>query len=472
MILTPPASARLASAAARRFCLGALLLLAGLAGAGALAQTSFFVVLTNGASSNRVNWLVLSEGYTASQTALFRADATNAVNSLLNREPFASYRRHFNAFGVFVPSAQSGADHPSQGTYADTWFNSTYDSYGSTGFLTIPPNSYDSDSSHGQGRVDALVQQYLPGAHLVLLLVNDLLAGGSGGRTLVVSRSTAAQSIIAHESGHTLARLGDEYDDPYPGYPDVEEPNTTRETRPGFIKWRAWIDPETPLPTPANLGYSDVTGLFEGAHYHAAGWYRPALNCMMRTAGQPFCPVCSETLVKCFHERARPIDSVAPAASVLSRTNAAPVVFSLQLLRPVTPALLVRWFTNDVQAPGASASFTFTPPAPGAYAVRAEVSDPTALVRSDPDALLRQTAAWRLAWPGLSLSAPGFLPGGRFSFTVAGLAPCGWQVEGSTNLATWLVLGAGSLTNGQAVFAEPAAGRPWRFYRAASLPAP
>ena len=40
------------------------------------------------------------------------------------------------------------------------------------------------------------------------------------------------------------------------GYPATEEPNTTRETNRNAIKWKAWISPGTPLPTPETGDYA------------------------------------------------------------------------------------------------------------------------------------------------------------------------------------------------------------------------
>lgn len=440
--------------------------LAGLWVLGAQAQSSFFVILTNGSATNRINLCVLAEGYTASQAQDFRSDATNTVNALLNREPYQSYRRHFNAFGLFVPSVEAGSDHPSQSQYRNTYFNSTYDSYGTAEFVTIPPNDSNPNSADGQDKVAALLNQYLPDCQLALVLVNDLLAGGSGGRTLVVSKPSAARDIIAHESGHTLAGLGDEYDNPYPGYPEVEEPNTTRATRRDQVKWRAWIEETTPLPTPATLDYAAVVGVFEGAHYHSNGWYRPKLNCMMRTVGQPFCEVCSEALIKSFYQRVRPVETFAPGATNLLLTTLARTAFSLQVVRPTNPTLSIRWLTNNVLAPGTGTNFAFTPPIGGVYEIRAEVQDTTAGVRYDPEGLLRQTVVWKLVVPVIALNGPRWTFQRRFCFDLLGGAPSGYEMEASADLIHWTNLGAGWLINGHGTFVDAQGGLPHRFYRA------
>src|SRR5206468_10357425 len=112
------------------------------------------------------------------------------------------------------------------------------------------------------------------------------------------------------ESGHTFADLTDAYGDPFPGYTPIEKPNATAQTHRSLVKWAAWILPTTPLPTPQDPANSQLVGLFEGAEYQSNGWYRPKLDCKMRTLGTPFCEVCSEALVKSMYTAIRPIDSV------------------------------------------------------------------------------------------------------------------------------------------------------------------
>jgi hypothetical protein len=179
-------------------------------------------ILTNGPVSNRLNIVVLSEGYTSNQLAQFAVDATNAVNALLSHPPYQEYRSYFNAFAIKVASNESGSDHPADPLYHDTYFNSSYDPV-SDRLITIPPNFADSNYSHGQGKVDALLQTNMPNCHLPILLVNDITDGGSDGfnKTAITSIGYELPEILTHETGHVLANLGDEYTTPYPGSPDT-----------------------------------------------------------------------------------------------------------------------------------------------------------------------------------------------------------------------------------------------------------
>ncbi len=442
-----------------------------------LAQPSLQAIRTNGSTSNRLNIVVLSEGYTSTQISQFLVDATNTVDTLLSHPPYAGYSNYVNAFAIKVASDQSGSDHPAHGLTNSTYFNSTYDPYWDY-FLTIPLDGT------GQGKVDALLRDLMPQCHLSILLVNDPTLGGSDGSDLTAIASVGAvaseaamgqPAILTHETGHVLANLGDEYTTPYPGFPDIEEPNTTRETNRAAIKWNAWISPDTPVPTPTSYG-DGIIGLFEGAHYHETGWYRPQLNCAMSSYGVPFCAVCREALVLAIYREVRPVDTYWPASTILSVSTTQALAFGLTLLQPAIHNLSVQWFTNGVPCSGATNStFTLLPRSlpNGSNWVAARVKDDTPWVRTDPLNLLSQTVTWALnvSLPELRLDSPAMLPGGRFAFRVIGTASQGVVIQSSSNLLSWIRLTTNSLVAGQFWYTNSQAGANARaFYRVVTPP--
>jgi hypothetical protein len=440
----------------------------------AAAQASMQTILTNGPISNRLNVVLLSEGYTSNQLAQFLVDATNAVNALLAHQPYQEYSNYFNAFAIQIASTQSGSDHPAYGIYVNTYFNSTYD-LASDLLITIPPNFADANYSHGQGKVDALLHTNMPDCHLPILLVNDFFFnGGSDGfnKTAIASIGYELPEILTHETGHVLANLGDEYTIANPGFPDTEEPNTTQQTNRLLIKWKAWISTNTPIPTPPTSDYSSVVGLFQGAHYHSTGWYRPSLDCLMNHQGAPFCDVCSEALVLAIYQKVRPVDAFVPTSTNLSVSTTPPLTFSLTLLQPATHSLSVQWYTNNMAVTGATnPALTLSPTAlgNGNHTVSSVVRDDTPLVRNDPTNLLAQTVTWavNVNLTQLRLDSPLWLTGGKFAFRIVGNAPQGVVVEGSTNLLDWVRLATNSLVVGQFWYTNSSAGTsPRSFYRA------
>ena len=92
----------------------------------ACAQATLTTLFTNGPTANRINLVVLSEGYTTGQLGQFLIDAGNAVSNLLAAPPYFEYSNYFNAFAISVASAQSGSDHYTPSTsLVNTYFNST-----------------------------------------------------------------------------------------------------------------------------------------------------------------------------------------------------------------------------------------------------------------------------------------------------------------------------------------------------------
>jgi hypothetical protein len=443
----------------------------------AFAQPSMQTILSNGSISNRLNIVVLSEGYTSAQLPLFLVDATNAVNALLSHPPYQEYRNYVNAFAISVASNESGSDHPAYpNRNRDTYFNSAFDA-STDYYITIPADAT------GQGKVDSLLQTFMPRCQLPILMVNDPTQGGSDGfdKTAIVSVGGLATEqplpgMLSHETAHVLANLGDEYDTAYPGFPDTEEPNTTQQTNRLSIKWQAWIASSTPLPTPGSYG-PGVVGLFQGAHYHETGWYRPEIDCAMRSSGVNFCAVCSEALVLAIYQAARPIDAFSPFSTNLSVSTTQALTFSITRQQPVTHNLTVRWFTNGVPCPGATnSSFTLLPQSlpNGSSSVSVTVTDPTGLVRNDPSNLLSQTVSWALnvSLPQLRLESPLWLAsGGKFVFRVSGNAPQGFVIQSCTNLSAWRPVTTNALVGGQFWYTNLAAGTfPRQFYRAVTPP--
>jgi hypothetical protein len=385
------------------------------------AQGTLATIRTNGPTSSYLNLVYLSEGYTSAQLPQFLVDVTNVMNKLMSIPPWNSYSNYFNIFAISVASAQSGADHYTPTTnLVDTYFNSTFDSYGIQRLLTIPPNDRDGNYNDGYGKVENLLQQLLPECDIACLIVNDKTYGGSGGQYLVTSVNSASAEIANHEIGHTFAKLGDEYADPYPGYPDVEEPNTTTNSTRG-VKWNPWILPSTLVPTPDVASNYAVVGLFQGAHYHTTGWYRPRHDCKMRTLGVPYCEICAQELVLSIYRTIRPIQSFSPAATSFTIGNQASASFGISILKPPTNSLTVQWFTNGVAVNLATTTNFAISTAQfpvGTNEIKTVVHDPTAYVRTDPAHALWQTNIWKVAViPAPTISNPN-LAGTAFTLSV------------------------------------------------------
>jgi IgA Peptidase M64 len=432
------------------------------------SQATITQILSNGPPANCINIVFLSEGYTAAQLDQFTNDAKALLNYMQSGPPFDAYRNYFNGYAISVASAESGADHPLSGIFRDTYFNSSFYSYGIERLLTIPPNNLDGIYADGAGKVYALLQALMPEYDLVSVVVNDTEYGGSGGEILITSMNIDSSEIAAHELGHTFAALGDEYSDAYPGWVPREMPNVTQQTNRALIKWTSWILDSTPVPTPDTAPYASVVGLFEGAEYQTSGWYRPQHICEMRALGYPYCKVCAETLVKAIYTRIRPIQSNAPATNAPTLlANSQSATFSLTTLQPNTFNLSLQWFTNNVACGGATnSSFTlYTTTLPfGSNQLRVEVTDTNPVVRTDPAQLLKDSRAWQVQILSPRLQCQ-YLPGVIvLSWTTNAQ---GFALEYKTNLASlvsWQPAGAPTIVSNRYTFTD-SIGRNTKFYR-------
>ena len=137
---------------------------------------------------------------------------------------------------------------------------------------------------------------------------------GGGGRAHVTLGTD--WTVLAHELGHGMAGLADEYSDHgvYAGG-EPDPVNVTINTNRATTKWGRYIDPATPLPTgvgtaagytagvkPAGWSDSDSAGLFEGGFTNNTGVYRPVINCRMNGNSPPFCPVCYSSMKSLVHQ--------------------------------------------------------------------------------------------------------------------------------------------------------------------------
>jgi hypothetical protein len=396
----------------QRFDLDALaaraanLVLGGLA---PLRHDSATVAAAAGNPANRVDLLVLGDGYTSAQQARFAADAASLRTAMFAVTPYKEYASFVNWTAGFVASSQSGADHPpyaagctttsccadaaarqdpSAGRFVSTAFDGRFCTSQIHRLLTV-----------NASKLYAAAASW-PNWDKIVVVVNDTVYGGSGGSTPVTSMSPEAAQVVMHEYGHSFTLLADEYTTPYPGfpycsdyyagYPRCEANVTDRTTQ---VKWASWYTAGNPIPTPP--GRSGV-GLFQGARYLTSGMYRPVDQCLMRTRGRPFCPVCRQEYVRKlyaggFGVPAAGIDTIEPGTEFPATTS--PVdytvntqkVFGATLLAPTPNTLTAQWYLDGNPIAGANgASYTFrqTAASPATRTLQLRVTDQSPYVAS------------------------------------------------------------------------------------------
>jgi hypothetical protein len=292
----------------------------------------------SGDSANKVDFLILGDGYAAADRAKFEKDARRMVDILFATSPFKEHRADFNVWGLCPPSEQSGISRPSTGVHHRTPVGATYDAFGSERYVLTFENRHMRD-----------VASFAP-YEFVEVLANGNTYGGGGIYNLystVAADSLWSPYVFVHEFGHHFAGLADEYytsDVSYlPPTHKIEpwEPNVTALLDPATLKWKDLVTTGTTLPTtwkkeefetfsreiqkrrreirrqnqPESvmdalfleekkhedelLGTdksSNAVGAFEGANYEAKGYYRPQENCIMFTRLDRFCAVCKRAI--------------------------------------------------------------------------------------------------------------------------------------------------------------------------------
>jgi hypothetical protein len=293
----------------------------------------------NGPSAQKVDFLILGDGYTAAERSKFEKDAKRLVDILFSTSPFKERRRDFNVWGLCPPAAESGISRPSTGIHRRSPVGASYDAFGSERYVLTFENRAMRD-----------IASFAP-YEFVEILTNSRTYGGGGIFGLystVAADSLWSPYVFIHEFGHHFAALADEYYTSDVAYEPADEivepwePNVTAHADRDSLKWKDLVEPGTPIPTPwskkefeehaaeiqkrrreiraqnrpedemdalfleqqaaeTKLLGSDPNagkvGAFEGANYAARGYYRPQTDCIMFTRDRvPFCQVCQRAI--------------------------------------------------------------------------------------------------------------------------------------------------------------------------------
>ena len=351
-------------------------------------------VRDNGDPANRVDLVILGDGYTASEMSKYAYDVERLLTGFFAEEPLQEYRRYFNVHRIDAISNESGADHSERTppVEKDTAFDSRYNCNNVvhaicaelSKILTVIDNS-----GLTAARRD-----------VILMLVNDPQRGGLGGSVAISSTGEDLVDTMLHEFGHSLADLADEYT--YGAWPshcsntrEPHQPNVTRETDRASIKWNHWIDPETAIPTTTTL--NAIPGLYKGGYYCGEGYFRPTYDSKMHTSNRPFEQVNSEAIVKSIYNLVSPLDHSFPEDGHLTLEAGRTQTFYVSTPVPATHELTVRWLV-DGELQGRGLQYTLDSGGLGGktHTVEAVVEDRTPLVRNDPDEVLTDRRSWNV----------------------------------------------------------------------------
>lgn len=344
----------------------------------------------HGPNENRIDVVVLGDGYTGDELAQYSTDVNRVVAGFFREEPFATYEAYFNVHRVDVVSRDSGADHPSQGVDRKTALGSRYDCENLRRLICV-------DDSAVQDILDILSFY----ADMVVVLVNDPEHGGLGGATgegiplAVAAMNRNAAETVLHEAGHAFGYLADEYDEgDRPCYTSEEPPqvNVSLYSSADHLKWSHWIEPGTTVPSTSTQ--AGRVSAYEGAMRYPCGLYRPTHDSKMRTLGNSFDPVNTEQLIKRIYNVVSPVDMVHPDFDVVHADRCESVNFVVHVPRT---GLETTWRLDGQEAATGDSFDVVSCRLPeGSHQVEVEVRDDTPAVRDDPRRALREVHSWDL----------------------------------------------------------------------------
>ena len=101
-----------------------------------------WAVQESGPPSEKVDLLLLGDGYTAAEMDKWHGDASRLTESLFAVSPFKERRSDFNVWAIDAPADESGVSRPSEGIYRRSPFGAAYDAFGSERYVL----TFDNDA--------------------------------------------------------------------------------------------------------------------------------------------------------------------------------------------------------------------------------------------------------------------------------------------------------------------------------------
>ncbi|MFD9796728.1 M64 family metallopeptidase [Streptomyces sp. NPDC059070] len=376
---------------------------ARLSGRAAAADGEVSEMVDNGPVADRLDVVIVGDGYTADQLAQFHADAKEKWGEVTGVEPYTTYQNLFNVWTVDAVSAQSGVSgDPAKGDVKNTALGSYFWCDDIERLLCVD-----------QDKVDAYVAK-APQADLVIVLANSAKYGGAGynersqklgyeGISTASAGNAKSGQVAIHETGHSLGKLADEYFYPgTPGYEHYEGPEAAEsnisvlsaaQMAAQRTKWYRWLGETSPD--------GGTVGAYEGGGYYVTGLNRPTDNSIMRVLGKPFSLPGREAMIAGFYRHASIATAAVPTARTLGKHDRARVTVP-RFTGAGAQQPRVRWFLDGRELKRFEgrtwvgvAQAVISPWDHRAHRLSVTVDDPTPAVR-DPQirATLSDTVNW------------------------------------------------------------------------------
>lgn len=354
-------------------------------------------VRTYGKSSEgdrRINITIIPDGYTYAQKGLMQTHANDLVTYLRNKTPFKEHDPFINYNLVYAYSQESGTDECDCGIVRNTAMGTGFIYvYGACGAHANRCLWFGTGCDSGYVNNMLLAELRAPYHDTSVVMVNTARYGGcGGGRAVYAAANPAALQSAAHELGHTLAILVDEYAGRNQCGSGAGEINASTNATTGA--WPEWIETLGPP--------------HEGAQFYNSCIYRPTASCLMRSLDAEYCPVCNQRWsISIFgHPRIAgraPVNAVKPTSNT-SACLGFPHAFRVgtRFSVPGTVTNSINW-THDPPGPAEPLPVASGSPAhvqtfteTGQHQLRVEVVADTNFVKPQKNSFNRSVVTWNV----------------------------------------------------------------------------
>ena len=281
-----------------------------------------------GPPKNRVNYVIIGDGYTEAQQELFIAHVQKAMTKRFSEvigQPYGRYRKFVNICAIKLASE-----------------------HGPIGSGTTALDCTGDDESRlakcNSSKINMALMANLPASFEVdwkaVVLNNDRWWNTGATIMLWSGAHKDAAGAALHEGGHGFHQLADEYNGSDSDCSrEFGEVNVTADNVKTAGKWDMWLGYD-------QAGATGVQGAVAGARYCAMGQYRPSQNSMMNQLfgdkpNTAYNPVSREKMIMDIWRAVTPVDSVTPPAGKLDKPG-------LLEVKVIDPAVIdVDWSIDD-----------------------------------------------------------------------------------------------------------------------------
>jgi hypothetical protein len=327
-----------------------------------------WVVENHGPTANRVNYVILGDGYLAADLVAGGTLETHINKAMTRRfsangEVYSRYRNFVNICVVKIVSTAAicsgnsalgccGNDSSRLATCTNASVNAAFNAL---------PASLSTDWR--------------------AVVLNGSSWWNTGAATMLWSGGNAdAPGAALHEGGHGFHQLADEYCAAGSGTscgPDTNgtgttgaesaEVNSTGNPATTGGKWDLWIGFN-------QTGATGIQSTFQGSRYLDSGQYRPSANSMMNSLfgtnpNTAFNPVSREQMIMTIWRVVKPIDSTAPAAGAV--TN--PGTLTVNVIDPAV--INVDWTVDGTTTTNGGTTYDTSSLAAGTHTITATAYD-------------------------------------------------------------------------------------------------